>query len=436
MSAPGNTLEERKAALKRPGKKPGNNIYLIPVATAIAGLAAGAYFFAGKPVDDDQNGSVLPTTTSQEFQNANPGDGLFARTEAPKLKPGPSEAEIRLKQQLDELQNQIADLKANPLTVETENTEALDAMEKTLSELNDKISKQAQQLNDANIKAERLAAELEASDLLSGKQSAAALEAERLAEIERNRAEVAQQRREEARAIYEAQVHSPIIAFSSAGDTGGSVEDAKIKYRGDEAFVRSQRKAIGTTQSQVLANPANTVVRGTIVEGVLQTAISSDLQGDVLASVSYDVWSFDLSQILIPAGSKIYGRYSSDIGIGQKRILIAWDEIRTTDGQAVQIQAYGNDRLGRSGLTGQVDNHFAERFGSAALISIIGAAPTVIANNATDNENTTDVIESVGSDFNTAVGSITNDYLGIPRTIYVDQGATVSLTVNTDLELF
>ncbi|WP_189654719.1 hypothetical protein [Paracoccus mutanolyticus] len=36
------------------------------------------------------------------------------------------------------------------------------------------------------------------------------------------------------------------------------------------------------------------------------------------------------------------------------------------------LEGYGTDRVGRSGLTGKVKNHTASRFGSAALVSVIG----------------------------------------------------------------
>ncbi len=55
--------------------------------------------------------------------------------------------------------------------------------------------------------------------------------------------------------------------------------------------------------------------------------------------------------------------------------MVAWDRIILPDNQTVEISAFGGDELGRTGTTGFVDTRFAQRFGSAALISLIGALP-------------------------------------------------------------
>lgn len=123
------------------------------------------------------------------------------------------------------------------------------------------------------------------------------------------------------------------------------------------------------------------------------------------------------------------------MGLGQRRVLIAWDRLVTPDGQSVELSAYGTDAVGRSGLPGKVRTHFLKRFGSAALISIIGAAPAVAAAEVED-ENTADVIEDVGDGFTESLGTVLGDYLTIAPTIYVDQGTVVLVRVDADIEMF
>jgi hypothetical protein len=84
-------------------------------------------------------------------------------------------------------------------------------------------------------------------------------------------------------------------------------------------------------------------------------------------------------------------------------VLIAWDRLVTTDGQSVLLAAYGTDRIGRSGLPGTVRNHFLQRFGTAALISLIGAVPTLAADKYAANEVASDTAENVGTDLGEAV---------------------------------
>ena len=149
------------------------------------------------------------------------------------------------------------------------------------------------------------------------------------------------------------------------------------------------------------ADPDRTLAQGSVIQASLQTAINSDLPGNVVAVVSEPVPAFSGDRILIPRGSRLFGQYRSGIEVNQKRILILWTRILTPDGTSINISAVGGDQLGRSGLTGLVDTKFLERFGGAALISIIGAAPSVAAERVQD-ETAADVLANIGSDLSDA----------------------------------
>ena len=143
-----------------------------------------------------------------------------------------------------------------------------------------------------------------------------------------------------------------------------------------------------------------------------------------------------MSRFPIPRKSRLFGRYDSEVDAGQRRVLIAWDRLVTTDGQSVTLAAYGTDRIGRSGLPGTVRNHFFQRFGTAALISLIGAVPTLAADKYAANEVASDTAENVGTDLGEAVNTVMADYLSIPPTISVNQGAVVMIRVDTDLAFY
>jgi type IV secretion system protein VirB10 len=200
-------------------------------------------------------------------------------------------------------------------------------------------------------------------------------------------------------------------------------------------FVLNGALPSAITQAEVIANPSNTVIQGTMIQAVMETALDSSLPGQTRAIISEDVFSYDGSRLLIPRGSRLIGRYRSGIEVAQKRVTIAWDRIVLPNNQTVQISSFGGDALGRSGVTGFVDTRFDERFGSAALISIISAAPSVAAAQVED-ETTADVLEDVGDDLADATDSVIGEYLSIGPVIYVDQGARVTVMVDRDLEIF
>lgn len=114
---------------------------------------------------------------------------------------------------------------------------------------------------------------------------------------------------------------------------------------------------------------------GTVIPAVLVTEINSDLPGQVLAQVAHDVYdSRSLRALLIPKGSRLLGKYADQVGVGQYRLLVAWTRVILPDGRSISLPGLETkDRTGAGGLHDQVDRHGGQVFGTAALLSLIGA---------------------------------------------------------------
>ncbi|MCB2134814.1 MAG: hypothetical protein KDE08_02540 [Rhodobacteraceae bacterium] len=402
-------IRQEKAARRR-----GPNPWVIAGVTGAAGLLIGGYVVAVAPTLGE-DARPVETSRPAEFDGGTGLDGFVFAKEEPSLPQVKQEdPEIaRLQALVDDLAARIDELNSNPVTVTD------DAALAEMKRQNEELERQARMAQNA-LDAERAMA------------AQAAVEAQALATRE---AEL-QRQRAEAEAKVTAQITSDMIAFrGSSSGGGGAVSDMSGMYDGQDSFLRASAKAVETRQSEIIANPSNTILQGTVIEAALETAINSDLPGHISAIVTHDVWSWDMTRVLIPRGSKLFGRYASDVGVGQKRILIAWTRILTTDGQSVEIAAYGSDRLGRSGLPAKVRTHFLQKFGSAALLSIIGAAPDYAAAQS-DREATSDVIQAMGDDLGNATDDAIGDYLSIPPTLSADQGAVVMIRVDSDIELF
>lgn len=292
-----------------------------------------------------------------------------------------------------------------------------------------------------------LEAERGQREALEQEMSRSGLIADQRLQEERRRQEEEQRLFEveqEANELLKAQIFSPAIVF--AGGAGGAQSTPSAS---GETLAGTPRAGIGENEDYLaraaqplqideasrMEFPGRTLAQGSVIQAALQTAINSDLPGSVVAVVSEPVLAFSGDQILIPRGSRLFGQYRSGIDINQKRILILWTRILTPDGVSMNIASAGGDQLGRSGLTGQVDTKFLERFGGAALISIIGAAPSVAAE-AAGSGTTSIVLESIGEDLEDAVGSVIADQIAITPTIYVDQGASVTVIVDRDIVIY
>lgn len=121
---------------------------------------------------------------------------------------------------------------------------------------------------------------------------------------------------------------------------------------------------------------------GFVIPGMLISGINSDLPGQIIGQVSQDVYDTAIGKWkLIPQGSRLVGRYSSDVAYGQSRILIAWQRIVFPDGKAMDIGSMpGSDSAGYSGFTDQVNNHYLRLFASAFLTSAVTAGISLTQN--------------------------------------------------------
>ncbi|MER8562776.1 type IV secretion system protein VirB10 [Mesorhizobium sp. M0578] len=295
-------------------------------------------------------------------------------------------------------------------------------------------------------------------------------EARRLAEEERRRKEEEERRKWERLRAKQLVVDSG-DAPGSASALGGNGADAAAAVNAGEGEEDPNRRFLarasqsGADTSKATMNPRTDalVAQGTMIKGVLETAIQSDLAGMVRAVVSEDVWSFDGRRVLIPAGSRLIGEYRSGLATGQTRVFIVWTRLLRSDGMSVQLGSTGTDELGRSGMPGEVDNHYFERFGSAILLSVVGGATQFIANLGNDqngsntNQTYTDPqtgqtvtiqtqpnqylqsarqigAQQVSQSLNRIAEEALRNSINIAPTIHVDQGSRIMVFVRRDLD--
>lgn len=227
---------------------------------------------------------------------------------------------------------------------------------------------------------------------------------------------------------------------SGEGQGGASVtgEDRNSKFLA-AAISRDDR----TAQARRIGRIDALVAEGTLIPGILETAIVSDLPGQISAVVSQDVYSFDGRRVLIPTGTRLIGEYQSDIVRGQKRVFVIWTRLLRDDGVSLRLDSVGADSLGRSGLTGRVDNKYKERFGAAILLSIVGGGASYLAGGGSqsataggdDGQRAQDLARTtLAQTFSDMANQALGDSLKIPPTISIPQGERIFVFVRQDLD--
>ncbi len=230
-------------------------------------------------------------------------------------------------------------------------------------------------------------------------------------------------------------------AAGAAAPTGNPLDPAAVagamsaasnqSMNADERF--AQRFGVGgdskPSKAKQMRDLSTTIIEGSMIAAVLETAINSDLPGYVRAVVTRDVRGFDGEKVLVPRGARLIGQYKAGVALGQSRAFVIWTRLIRPDGATIELSSPATDGLGRGGLDGDVDTHFFERFGGAMLLSLLNLGIGA----ALDSTDTNIIIASTRAGTDAGAGSITSG-ANVSPTVTVPQGSPVRVFVSQDLD--
>ena len=177
------------------------------------------------------------------------------------------------------------------------------------------------------------------------------------------------------------------------------------------------------------------VMAGTIIPASLVTGLNSDLPGQVIAQVTENVYDTPTGQhLLLPQGTRMLGRYDSDIDDGQSRALVVWNRLIRPDGSSLVIENLpGVDLSGQAGLRDKVDRHTGSLFKAAILSSVLSIAAEI----GTDEEDElAEAIRSGGPRTINQTGQrVVTRAISRKPTLKVRPGWRLGVIVNRDLVL-
>lgn len=220
------------------------------------------------------------------------------------------------------------------------------------------------------------------------------------------------------------------------------IEKLKAMTQSNDPNSQFQQNVVNTpvevAHATRIAYPDYTITQGTLIPGVLQTAINSDLPGMVKANVSMDVYAQQGNRVLIPKGSTLIGQYNSGIAMGQRRVFILWTRLIRPDGIDVMLGSPGTDSLGQGGMDANALNtHFWTRFGQATLLSIVAAGIANVGVNGTDEYNSASEYRmAIANSFQQSAGTSLMGSINTKPTIHIHQGEKMNVFVNRDLVFY
>lgn len=146
----------------------------------------------------------------------------------------------------------------------------------------------------------------------------------------------------------------------------------------------------------------------------------------------------DRPSIQRPQGARLIGTYDSQVAFGQSRVLMVWTRLIMPNGHSIVLERQpGADVGGYSGLEDEVDNHWKELLGAAALSTLLGVGAEL--GSGADGGNNTDIIQalrlSAANSLNQTGQQIVRRNLNIQPTLTIRPGFPVRVLVNRDLVL-
>ncbi len=189
---------------------------------------------------------------------------------------------------------------------------------------------------------------------------------------------------------------TPANTAAKPGGTTASTDQVNQNPVQQQLNFISQDNDQNTNENQVNPNtiqPAASpylIQAGAFIPAVLQTAINSDVPGQVSALITQDIYDTPSGKfLLIPKGSRIIGLYNSDIPYGGTRVQVKFTRLIRPDGSSIVLTGpLGVNPAGESGLMGDVDNHWGRIIGSGAL-SALFTMPAIVATQQQSNQNCT-----------------------------------------------
>lgn len=164
-----------------------------------------------------------------------------------------------------------------------------------------------------------------------------------------------------------------------------------------------------------------------LIRCILDVAVDSQMPGPLMCHLPDPIIS-DGNVVLMEAGSKIMGSYSSEVKQGQNRIMAVSAIGYTPNGVPVPFGGPFGDSLGRTGMPGNVDNHYMQRFGGAVLLTFLEGGLGIVQSSVSKGGNSYVSLNS-GSGVSSLAEEVLRNSINIPPTITKNQGDEVYLWI-------
>ncbi|MDE2028593.1 MAG: conjugal transfer protein TrbI, partial [Candidatus Omnitrophica bacterium] len=235
---------------------------------------------------------------------------------------------------------------------------------------------------------------------------------------------------------------SPDEKLSALGEAGAQLVNNINNQEGKQSFLKNIDTG-GDYLESSLQKPRSRyeIKAGSYIPAALITGINSDLPGNVSAQVTENVFdTITGNYLLIPQGARLVGEYNSNLSFGQMRVQVVWKRIIFPDGKSLDLKKMqGADISGYTGFHDQINNHYFRIYGSAVLLSFMGAGYDILNQDNRQNQTYESprsiVAANVGQKLSDVSSQALEKNMDVQPTIIINPGYKFNIMVIKDMVL-
>ncbi|WP_346913132.1 TrbI/VirB10 family protein [uncultured Roseibium sp.] len=223
---------------------------------------------------------------------------------------------------------------------------------------------------------------------------------------------------------------APSIAGLNLGNHPGAAQNSDLGFLNGSV----DRRTVAPDRMMAPASPY-VLQAGSVIPAALITGIRSDLPGQITAQVTQHIYDSPTGNtLLVPQGTRIIGEYSSDVGFGDRRVLLVWNRLIFPNGRSIVLERQpGADTQGYAGLEDGVDHHWWDLAKAAGLSTLLSVGAELTMD---DDERLIQAIRNGAQDtINDAGQQIVQRQLQVAPTLTIRPGFPVRVIVTRDLIL-
>lgn len=200
----------------------------------------------------------------------------------------------------------------------------------------------------------------------------------------------------------------------------------------DLAYIEQPNR--GQSAPEAARSPtARMISPGTVIQSVLQNDLNSDVSSSYVAIIKYPIYDSGRNNILVPVGSRLYGRITRGQAVNQviqNRLTLSVEGIVRPDDTLIDLQsATGLDSAGAGGLQGSTDHHFWARTMGAFGFAVLSIAPSITVSEGEPQSSVDEATGAAAQRFGEAFTPLAQQYASIVPTKNVPAGTALNVVV-------